>query len=103
MVSLPACLCFHRNIGLRCFQCLALHLCVGTGVDLGRFNLHMTEEVPDIMKIDVCPKQMHCFGMTNHMRSNPLFAFLPRDLFHVLVQNISDTGSCQAFSLVVDK
>lgn len=68
-----------------CFQRFSFHLRIRTGVNLSCFNLHMAKEIPDVMKINVCTEQVHCFEMTDHMWSNPFFAFLPGDLSHVLI------------------
>ena len=85
MVFLPTCLGFSWKIEICCFQCLALHFCIRTGVNLGRFNLHMSKKISNVMKINICTEQVHCFGMADHMWSNPFFAFLPGDLSHVLI------------------
>ena len=85
MVFLPTCLGFSWKIEICCFQCLALHFCIRTGVNLGRFNLHMSKKISNVMKINICTEQVHCFGMADNMRSNPLFALHPRNLSHVFI------------------
>ena len=85
MVFLPTCLGFSWKIEICCFQCLALHFCIRTGVNLGRFNLHMSKKISNVMKINICMEQVHCFGMADNMRSNPFFALHPRNLSHVFI------------------
>lgn len=85
MVFLPTCLGFSWKIEICCFQCLALHFCIRTGVNLGRFNLHMSKKISNVMKINICTEQVHCFGMADNMRSNPFFALHPRNLSHVFI------------------
>ena len=85
MIFLPACLGFGWKIEICGFQCFALHLRIRAGVNLSRFNLHMSKKISNVMKINVRTEQVHCFGMADNMGSNPFFALQPRDLNHIFV------------------
>ena len=85
MVFLPTCLGFGWKIEICCLQCFALHFRIRTGVNLGRFNLHMSKKVSNVMKINVRMEQVHRFGMADNMRSNSFFALHPRNLRHIFI------------------
>ena len=62
---MPACLGFGWKIEICGFQCFALHLCIRAGVNLSRFNLHISKKISNVMKINVRTEQVHCFGMAD--------------------------------------
>ena len=43
----------------------ALHFCIRTGVNLGRFNLHMSKKISNVMKINICTEMC--------IRDSPIF------------------------------
>ncbi len=89
-----------------CFNGLALHLGIGSGINFSCGNINVSKNIPDVEQVNARMEHMHCFGMAEGVRSNRkpnTNISVGLGLLDVFVNDMRDALPAERFSLAVEK